>query len=473
MSKILAIDLGTTYFKFSLFDRAGRLCATHRIPVPVQRESPDRWELPASAFTDAIANGIRSVEERCEGGLSDVEAVGYATQANSFLLLDRDDVPQTPILLWPDLRAASFERELKSRCEVPEFRATTGIPELDSQFMPAKLLWLQKHQSEVWRRSARVCAISDYLTFLLTGQYIAEAGAAGLTGVLDIHACRWWPEMVKFLGLERMELSQVVRAGTDLGAILPAAADRYGLPRTCRFVVGCLDQYAGAIGVGNVQPGMISETTGTALAAVMLADQFDAQLPAKVFQGPGFCRQTYWRMAFSNVSANYLHWYREQLPDSPDYEELTSLASQVALGAEGLRLNTDVGPTMVSDVFHGMTGVHTRGHAVRCILEAVAYTLRDKIASLSDGPMPQDVRCAGGGARSELWLQIKADILGVNMTATECAEPTSLGAAVLAEVSLRHTGDVRSVIRKWVQLKPSHCPDANNHRRYQDANDYY
>ena len=107
----------------------------------------------------------------------------------------------------------------------------------------------------------------------MTGRHVTEAGTAGLTGLLNIHRCRWWAEMLARFEIDEHCLPEVVRAGTDLGRIDPGVAEKFGLPATCRFVVGCLDQYAGAIGVGNVEPGMISETTGTVLATVRCTDR--------------------------------------------------------------------------------------------------------------------------------------------------------------------------------------------------------
>ena len=466
MAKILAIDLGTTYFKFALLDRSGRLCDTCRIEPPMAETETGRMELAADAFADAIGRGIAELRNRADSSLAHIAAITFATQTNSFLLLDDGDQPLTPIILWPDRRAESLEAEVRDRCGVAEFSATTGIPQVSFQFMPAKLVWVQRHSPDIWKQKNKVCLISDYLTFLLTGRHVTEAGAAGLTGLVDIHHCQWWPEMLAQFDIDERHLPTVVRAGTDLGPIDPKAAERFGLPPSCRFVVGCLDQYAGAIGVGNVEPGMISETTGTVLATVRCADRLSSQLGPAVFQGPAFRKGLYWRMAFGDVSANYLQWYRDQLPDRPDFDTLTALAASVAPGANGLRLRTDVRLTNIAEVFEGMLAGHTRGHAVRCIMEAVAGALGDQIAALSEGALPDAIRCAGGAARSDLWLQIKADVLGVTTVATLCSEPTSLGAAMLAEASLADA-DVREIARQWVRLKPPHRPDPQQRQRYQ------
>ena len=147
MSKILAIDLGTTYFKTTLFDRGGRLCHTHRMASPVVATEPGRMELPADAFCNAIARGIAELRNLNENGLADVAAVTFATQTNSFVLLDTQDRPLTPIILWPDDARKHLEHEVGQRCDIAGFPSTTGIPQVNHQFMLAKLLWLQKQRA--------------------------------------------------------------------------------------------------------------------------------------------------------------------------------------------------------------------------------------------------------------------------------------------------------------------------------------
>ena len=336
MAKILSIDLGTTYFKVSLFDRNGRLCDLCRIAPPIAAAQAGYAELPAGAFDRAILQGISELRSRSSRGLTDVAAVTFATQTNSFMLLDSGERPLTPLILWPDRRAADLEAEVCRRCDIPGFSTTAGFSRINFQCMPAKLLWLQGQSPEIWKRAGKLCLISDYLTLLLTGKHVTEAGAAGLTGLVDIHRCRWYPEMLARFEIDEHRLPAIVRAGIDLGPITPRAARRFELPPSCRFVVGCLDQYAGAIGVGNVEPGMISETTGTVLATIRCADRFAAQPNPAVLQGPAFREGLYWQMAFGELSANYLHWYRNQLPDRPDFDQLTALAEHVEPGAEGL-----------------------------------------------------------------------------------------------------------------------------------------
>jgi xylulokinase len=172
-------------------------------------------------------------------------------------------------------------------------------------------------------------------------------------------------------------------------------------------------------------------------------------------------------MTFGDISADYLQWYRDQLPVRPEFAQLGALAERIKPGAEGLRLRTDVAraTAALDDVFDGMTSRHTCGHAVRCIMEAVARALGEQIAALSGDAAANEIRCAGGAARSDLWLQIKADMLDIATVPTNCPEPTSLGAAVLAEAALSGN-DVRDVAQRWVSLKSSHRPDPKCHQQY-------
>jgi xylulokinase len=173
----------------------------------------------------------------------------------------------------------------------------------------------------------------------------------------------------------------------------------------------------------------------------------------------------YYQMAFGNVSANYLEWYRRWLPDCPGFDEMAALAEGIEPGAGGLRLNTSRPPTVPAEVFEGLTSGHTSGHAIRCILEAVAWALQDQVLALCSGVPPTEVRAGGGGARSPLWLQIKADVLGVPLTPCQCPDAASLGAAILAEAA-RTGASVSQVAQTWVKLGNPYLPDSKRHRFY-------
>jgi len=433
-ANILVFDLGTSYFKGTLFDLSGRLLAVSRMPTPFTNTTAPYSEVSVPAFDAALlelADGLRRDSPAAWG---EIGAVTFSTQTNSFALLDAGDQPLTPFVVWNDRRAMELEGPLDALMALTGFYETTGVPGLSPEFMAAKLHWFQTKTPELWERVARVALISDYLTLRFTGQFVTEAGAAGLTGLVDIHRLEWWDTALEVAGLERDGLPHIARAGTPIGAITPDAARRFALPNDCQFVVGCLDQYAGAIGAANVTAGGVSETTGTVLATVRCADSFAPCPDSGVFWGPGFAPGQYYQMVFGDVSANLLEAFRNALPDALDFDALGEAATASEPGALTLPRDLDT-PELLTHV-RGWAQTEPPGRATRAIFEGVARALRGQLDQLCGGARPAEIHSVGGAARSAAWLQIKADTLGVPLRAVHCPEPTSLGAALLAMAAL-------------------------------------
>lgn len=461
---IFTIDLGTSYLKFALFDRTGRMIRSAIVAPSIERPHPGWMEMTFDGFLKAVDDGVREVFADAEIGPGAVEAITFATQANTFLLLDSAGRPLTPLVSWSDLRAKDQVEQVRALERLPRFVETTGVPAMGAEFMVAKLQWLMRHQQDAWRQAACVCTISELLTLWMTGRHAADAGTAALTGMLDASTREWWLEALGTVSVPQSMLAEVFDLGADLGPLLPTARERWGFSPTCRFVAGCLDQYAGGIGVGNTVTGILSETTGTVLAALCCTQQISKLDDAVVFHGPSSQEGLFYRMTFGGASADFLHWYRGQLDGLPSYADLAALAADVAPGAGGVWLDRNATPEKAISPFIE----ESPALVTRAILEANAFALRDHIATLGCSATQRftEVRSAGGAARSETWLQVKADVLGIPVRATECPEPTSLGAAILAEAALSRVA-VGDVVSDWVRLKRPHDPIADHHEFYQ------
>jgi xylulokinase len=231
-----------------------------------------------------------------------------------------------------------------------------------------------------------------------------------------------------------------------------------GLSKDCRFIVGCLDQYAGAIGTGTVEPGRVCETTGTVLAAVRCADALESDPPEGVYQGPGFDADRFFQMSFSSASANLLEWYRNQLPGKPSFDELTALAESAAPSDVVIEPYDDRGP--IEAAFRQVRKEHTPGQVVRAIMQRVAQSLDQQVQALCGQHLPAEIRSAGGAARNDYWLQMKADTLGIPFVAMECEEPTSLGAAMLAARAMG-LGSLPELAQRWCRPRARFTPRAS------------
>lgn len=449
MPNYLTIDLGTTLLKFAVFNERGEMLALTRRRPPIEHPRDGWWEIQVENFRNAIIEGCQELRRKIS--FDDIAAVSYASQANSFTLLDKGNQPLCPLILWPDERAIEYQQPMQQFAQATGFRAQTGLPVMSHQFALAKLLRWRHENPNLWNQSPRFVLLNDFLAFLFTGRHVAESSVAGLSGALDIHALRWRTEPLRALGLETLMLSPVVRSGTDLGNIDPSFAEPTGLPLSCRFVAGCLDQYAGAIGTGSIHPGTLTETTGTVLAAVQCVNALTPNAPADVFAGPSFDPRLFFEMSFSSTSANLLEHYRNSLPDHPSFEFLSAAAENSPAGS--LKIERFQDGEHISACFRNVQPSHSRGEIVRAIMICVAEQLRDQVRALCGKILPPQIASAGGGAKSPLWQHIKSDIIGIPCIPSRCEEPTSLGAAMLAASAV--TGQpVGKLVADWIPASP-------------------
>src|SRR5437868_11069136 len=205
MAKFLTFDLGTTLYKVALFDDAGRLLAVRRVKPFVLHPRPGWWELDPRTFQRPLVEAARELRDAM-GGFDDVAAVTFATQANSFVLLDEHDEALTPIVLWPDQRAAELGEELEAIGNIEGFGNRTGMPRFSHALGLAKVLRWKHHNPRLLEQTKRFCYLSDFFTLWMSGQHVSEGGVAGISGAMDVKAFGWWDEMLGRLGMQKAQM---------------------------------------------------------------------------------------------------------------------------------------------------------------------------------------------------------------------------------------------------------------------------
>lgn len=435
---ILAFDLGTTNLKAAMVNESGELVAIARRPPPATF-AHGRAEMTVADFHAALLVLVDELAGLAE--LRNVQAVSFASQANSFAIFDAQDIAITPIVLWPDERAAGIDQPLNA---IPDLRAITGVPAVDHQFAQSKLRWFAANNPQIAEAARKVSFIGDIFCRWLTGVHVSEPGLACLTALASLAEPRWIERHIASLNLPVVQWPKLLLAGADVGPILPAMAERLAIARSARLFMGCLDQYAGSIGTGAAVPESVSETSGTVLAAVRFVSAGALSQPSasQSFEGPSFLRDRTFRMTFSSTSANLLEWYRNEHARHASFDELIRLAEASPTAASVRRVGAG-GPVAAVDAAEIARGA---GHVVKGIMHRVC----DELASLLDGlgATGLAVRSAGGASRSDAWLQMKADRLNVPILATSAQEPACLGAAMLAASGLG-IGSVDTLAGQW------------------------
>lgn len=486
MDVILSVDLGTTAIKTCLVDAAGRLLASASREYVLDTPTPDVVELDAEAYWSAFRDGLAEVLDRTRVDPHAIRALGISAQGETLICADASGRAIRPAIVWLDNRALAEADELAAEFGNDAAYRVTGQVSFVPTWPAAKLLWLRRHESETFGRAAWFLLIEDWFIARLTGRFVCEGSLATSTMYWDLTTHRWWPEMLRYLGVGEDRLPEVHESGEPVGGILPAVARELGLDPATVVCTGALDQAAGAIGVGNVREGVFSENTGAALAicATVPAPVFDPdrQMPCHYHGIPG----RYMEHTFTS-GGMVLRWYRDTFCEpeletaratgQDAYDLLGELAAGVPAGSEGVIMLPHLQGAMAPEanphakgVFFGFTLHHTKAHFARSIMESIAFIVRRNVDVLAGmGIEVDEVRSLGGGARSRVWNQIKADVLGIPVATTEIEEAASLGAAILAGVAVGVYPSVEDAIARAVIVRERFEPDPANRSTYDAA----
>jgi len=392
-----------------------------------------------------------------ELGWSEGDPLGYSGQMHGLVALGADDAVLRPAILWNDQRTAAECAEIEERVGLSRLIELTGNRALTG-FTAPKLLWLRRHEPDVYARIAHVLLPKDYVRFRLTGERAIDAADASGTLLFDVAQRRWSSEMLDLLELPP--------------AWLPDAHE-------CTEIGGAGDQAAGALGVGIDRPGRLSVVLGTSGVVFAALPAFAADPEARVH---AFCHavpDTWHAMGVMLSAAGSLRWLRDVL--GAGYDELLADAAESPPGAEGVLfapyLAGERTPHADPDARGAFTGLalnHDRGPLVRAVLEGVAFGLRDSLELLGElGVEPAAARVSGGGARSELWLRIVASVLGVPLERTAVEEGAAFGAALLGGVEAGVFASAEEAVAACVRVRDVVEPDPAWVEAYREAYGHY
>ena len=438
---MIGLDVGTTAVKAIRIDEDGNVLARAEEPYPLSSPHPGWSEQEPEDWWQA--------SERALAALGDDDAIGFSGQMHGLVVLDADDRVLRPAILWNDQRTAAQCAEIEATVGLERLIALTGNRALPG-FTAPKLLWLREHEPEVYARIAHILLPKDSVRLRLTGEHAIDVADASGTLLFDVAHRRWSDEVCDALAIPR-EWLPPAHESTAIG--------------------GAGDQAAAALGVGIVEPGALSVVLGTSGVVFAALAGFAADPLARAHV---FCHavpQTWHAMGVMLSAAESLRWLRGVVGGS--YEELLLEASTVAPGDAPLfapYLSGERTPHVDPDVraaFVGLSHEHTRGHLVRAVLEGVAFGLRDSLELLRElGVDAHVARASGGGARSELWLQIIASVLGVPVELTAVEEGSAYGAALLAGVRNGVWRDAREAVDACVRVRATIEPVWNYDEQY-------
>ncbi|MCC7355956.1 MAG: hypothetical protein IT330_19625 [Anaerolineae bacterium] len=477
MNLLLGIDYGTTGYKAVLFDASGKELAAAGGEVPGVRPAQGWVEADAETTWQGLARAIRSVIAQAGAEAGRIAAVG-TTGTSSLVLFGPERRLLRPAILYGDERIPTLEQVAHLVNELGEARLADllGFDRLDAgrlamilRLLPsAKLAWLQAHEPEIFRQIRCVTTATwDFVNYRLTGIAGREARTA-----------LWDSDFGRVFGQDEGWFGKPYAPGEVVGRVTEAAAAETGLTPGTPAVMTAQDSLCNLLGGGLVAPGMVLDQAGTTeITAVVMAERPQGGGYPVPHLLPGL-----WLLSLSPVRGIAPRWFRDQmLPDGATYDTMHALAATAPAGAGGLLfLPTLAGEKgVVHDpdargVFFGLSPQHSLAHLARAILEGIAFGLRQILETYqAHGAEIREVRIGGGGARSRLWNQIKADVLGREVGVLRVLETGCLGAAMLAGVGVGLFPDLREAAATMNRVAEILSPDPDRHARYSALYEVY
>lgn len=464
MSKIrldafLGIDVGTTGVRCLVVDETGRVLSEATADYPLYSPHPGWSEQRPEEWWEATRKAVVEVA-RAAG--PHVGGIGLTGQMHGAVFLDANDRVIRPALLWNDQRTAAQCETITRLVGAERLAEITGNPALTG-FQAPKVIWFREEEPRSYERLRRLLLPKDYVRLQLTGDSATDASDASGTLLFDIRKRNWSAEILDALEIPSGWLPAVFEGPEPAGALRADLARELGLPAGIPVAAGAGDNAGAAIGNGIIAEGLASCSIGTSGVLFSHSEELVRDATGRIH---AFCHAVparYHLMGVTLAAGGALSWWRDVV-HAGDYEDLGQLAGGVPPGSEGLvflpYLSGERSPhldPLARGAFFGLSSRHGAAHLTRAVMEGVAFSLRDSFEIMAGlGVAIAEIRVTGGGAKSALWRQMLADILGCRIVRTTADQGPAYGAALLAGVAAGMYPDVeRACDRIGVR------PDAN------------
>ncbi len=463
----LGIDVGTGGSRAVLINEHGQTLAAETVEhMPfasphsgwVEQDPNDWWRASVAAIRAVLATEGITADE--------IGAVGFSGQMHGSVFLDERGDVLRPALLWCDQRTEKQCSEITKTIGAERLIELVCNPAVTGFTLP-KILWLRENEPEIWQRVRSILLPKDYVRFRLSGDKASDVADSSGTLLFDVRNRRWSDEMLDAFDLSKNLFPTVYESIEVTGSVSAQGAAKTGLREGTPMVAGAGDNAAGAIGMGTVLSGTASVTIGTSGVVFVVTDTPTLDLKGRTHT---LCHAipNRWHMTGVTQGAGLsLKWFRENFGGGRSYDELVAEAAKVPPGSDGvvwlpylMGERTPHRDPHARAAFVGLTASHSQGNLVRAVLEGVAFSLLDSLEIFRELGLPIDkIRLGGGGAKSELWRQIQADIYGQTVELLEAEEGAAFGAAILAGVGGGAWPTVDDACHQTIRIRTTIEPD--------------
>lgn len=474
MKYVIGIDLGTSAVKVLLVNQRGVVVDEVAKPYPLlqkragyNEQDPDIW---VSQTIAALSELIRNFSDHPKM----IEGISFSGQMHGLVLLDEKNDVLRNAILWNDTRTTEECAEIYQIVGQEKLLDITKNPALEGFTLP-KLLWVKKHEPEIYERAKTFVLPKDYVRYKLTGALQMEYSDAAGTLLFDISEGKWSKEICDLLAIDHGLCPPLVASTDQVGNLLPTVAKQTGLSETVKVFAGGADNACGAIGANILTEGKTLCSIGTSGVVLSYEETADKDFSGKVHYFNHAAPDVYYTMGVTLAAGYSLSWFKEVFAREESYEDLLADLSSVPIGAKGLLFTpylagerTPHADANVRASFIGVNQSHERSHFVRAVLEGITFSLNESIDIFRKaGKRIDTIVSIGGGAKNKEWLQMQADIFDATIVQLANEQGPGMGAAIIAAYGCQWFPSLESCADTFVSVEKTYEPIPEHVAKYE------
>ena len=466
----IGLDLGTSALKLLLMSGQGEICKIISKEYPISFPKPGWSEQNPVDWWNAAVDGIRELV-RDVVDKNQIKGISFGGQMHGLVVLDKDDHVIRPAILWNDGRTAEeckYLNEVVGTEKLSQYTANIAF----AGFTAPKILWMQKHEPENFRKIHKIMLPKDYLAYRLSGVFCTDVSDASGMLLFDVeHKC-WSEEMLNICGIKREQVADIYESYEAVGTITPEAAGELGLPQNVKIIAGAGDNAAAAIGTGTVGDGRCNVSLGTSGTIFISSKNFGVD-ENNALHSFAHADGHFHLMGCMLSAASCNKWWMEDIIGTKEYgkeqESVQNLGENhvfflpYLMGERSPHNDPDA-----RGAFIGMSMDTKRSDMTLAVLEGVAFAMRDSLeVAKSLGIDIKRTTICGGGAKSLLWRKIMANVLNLEVDIIESEEGPGYGGAILAAVGCGEYDSVEEAAKKLVKVVDTVKPDSELVKKYE------
>lgn len=474
MSYVLGLDLGTSSLKGLLMNKQGEVVAESASDYPIlipeigySEQNPFDWLEAAKEVIEDLIDKKPDMKERLEG-------ISFSGQMHSLVLLGDDNEVLRSSILWNDVRTTKeCERIMNEFGD--ELEDITKNIALEGFTLP-KILWVQKHEPDIWTKTAHLMLPKDYLGFWLTNEYHMDFSDAAGTLLLDARKRAWSKEILTKFNISEKILPTLIASTGQIGVMKEELCQRFGFINEVKIFAGGADNACAAIGAGILKNGVGMSSIGTSGVFLAFEDEEIKDYDGKLHFFSHALPNANYSMGVTLAAGNSLNWFKEAFAKELSFQELLLEVDTVSVGSDDLLFapyivgeRTPYSDAKIRGSFIGIDARHELKHFARAVLEGITFSLKDSqiIMETVANKRFEKIVSVGGGAKNKEWVQMQADIFNAPIVCLSVEQGPGLGAAMLAAVGCGWFKDLNACAQKFVSYQKEVLPIKENVRKYE------